>query len=139
MAEVCVDASFALKLVLDEPERPRVRRQWAEWVRDGVSPIAPWLWTFETHSVLRRNVVRGSLSEEQARAAWHLLQRQGVQTVHPHRLMDRAWALASELSRPITYDMVYVALADLRGCELWTADQRLINATGARFAWIRSA
>lgn len=139
MPEVCVDASFGLKLVLGEPERPRVRQQWEEWARSGLSIVAPWLWTFETHSVLRQTVVRGDVTDHRARAAWRLLQRQGVRILHPEGVMDRAWELAGELNRPVTYDMVYVALADLRGCELWTADQRLINAAGSRFQWIRSA
>ena len=138
MAEVCVDASFALKLVLLEPEREPVRARWAVWLRDGWTVIAPWLWSFETHAVLRRKVARGELIDAEGREAWRTLRRQGIRTVHPRGLFDRAWAIAAELSRPTTYDAVYLAVAELRGCEFWTADQRLLNAAASKFAWVRS-
>lgn len=137
MPEVCVDASFTLKLVLDEPGRSRVRDQWALW-RDGeTSVLAPWLWAFESHAVLRRKVARGELTETEGREAWRVLRQQAIRIAHPRDLFDRAWAIAVELSRPTTYDAVYVALAELRGCELWTADERLMNAAGGRYRSLR--
>lgn len=138
MGEVCVDASFALKLVLLEPERERVRELWAGWLHDIDTVIAPGLWLFETHAVLRRKVARGELADLEAREGWRILRRQGIQTVHPRGLFDRAWIIASELSRPTTYDAVYVAAAELHRCELWTADRRLANAAAGRFPWVRS-
>jgi predicted nucleic acid-binding protein len=138
VAEVCVDASFALKLVLYEPERERVREEWSSWLRNGNAVIAPWLWAFETHAVLRRKVAREEMTDQEAREAWRVLRRQGVQVVHPRGLFDRAWSIAAELSRPTTYDAVYLAVADLRGCEFWTADHRLLNSAGRRYSWMRS-
>jgi predicted nucleic acid-binding protein len=137
VADICVDASFALKLVLVEPERERVRAQLAGWRRDGHVVIAPWLWTFESHSVLRRKVARGEFTEPEGREAWRILRRLGIQTVHPRGLFDRAWEMATELSRPNTYDAVYLAAAELRRCELWTADHRLFNVAASKFAWVR--
>lgn len=138
MAEVCVDASFALKLVLFEPERERVRARWGTWLQAGITVVAPWLWAFESHAVLRRKVARGELSDLRASEAWRILRRQGIRTVHPRGLFERAWVIAAELSRPTTYDAVYLTVAELRGCELWTADRRLINAAAGRSGWIRS-
>ncbi len=83
MAEVCADASFVLKVALPEPKSDLVRRQWAAWVRDGVTVIAPWFWMFETHAVLRRKVVRRELTELEARDARRLLRGQGIRAVHP--------------------------------------------------------
>lgn len=137
MSDVCVDTSLALKLVLPEPGSDRVRRRWAEWLREGVIVIAPWLWMFEAHAVLRRKLVRQDLTEVEARDAWRILRRQGIRTVHPRGLFDRAWVLAGELDRPNTYDACYLAVADLRRCELWTADARLARAARTKFDWIR--
>ncbi len=137
MPHVCVDASFALKLVLIEPDTPRVLETWGRWETDRFTIIAPWLWRFECDSVLRRKVWQRLIHEDHAREARLALRRRNVRLVHPQRVMDRAWELATEFGRPTIYDMVYVATAELRGCELWTADQRLINAV-ARFSWIRS-
>ena len=38
---ICVDASFALKLVLDEPESEQVQALWAAWLAEGATLIAP--------------------------------------------------------------------------------------------------
>jgi len=138
VAEVCVDASFSLKLVLPEPKHELVRTRWESWLQEGAAIIAPWLWLFEVHSVLRRKVARGELLDAQAMSAWRFLRRQGIRTVHPRGLFDRAWTLAQELGRPTTYDAVYVAAAELHRCELWTADERLAGAASGRIGWIRS-
>jgi predicted nucleic acid-binding protein len=36
--------------------------------------------------------------------------------------------LAHELQRPAVYDTHYLALADILGCDLWTADERFFNS-----------
>ena len=41
---------------------------------------------------------------------------------------ERAWSLAEELRLPYIYGTTCLALAELRGCEFWTADRRLVNA-----------
>ncbi len=138
MAEVCADASFVIKVALPEPKSELVRGQWASWARESVAIIAPWLWMFEVHSVLRRKVTRRELTEPEAREAWRVVRRQGIRTVHPRGLFDRAWALAAELERPTTYDAVYLAVAALRGCELWTSDERLANTAAGKLNWVRS-
>lgn len=136
MDEVCVDASYALKLVLNEPEQQHVRTQWAAWNRAGLGVIVPGIWLFETHSTLRLRVFTGDLTDREGRDAWRLLLDRRIRTLDLPGLFDRAWDLAAQLSRPRTYDMTYLALAELRGCDLWTADKRLFNATQGRFPWL---
>lgn len=138
MAEVCADASLILKLVLPEPDHLAVHSLWTGWQRDGIRVVAPSLWQFEVHAVLRRHVTRGLLSASEAWEYWLHLRSQDIHVVQPRGLFDRAWALAAQLSRPVTYDTVYAAVAELRGCELWTADRRLINASAGKLSWIRS-
>jgi predicted nucleic acid-binding protein len=41
--------------------------------------------------------------------------------------MRRAWELRANVT---PYDATYVALAEVLGCELWTADHRLAKAAG---------
>ncbi len=55
---IVVDASFALKLVLNEPDSDLVRARWEVWTDSGDAIIAPPLFRAETASVLRRNVHR---------------------------------------------------------------------------------
>ena len=56
--------------------------------------------------------------------------------MHPYEpLLDRAVDISS-LARSGLYDCLYVALAEREGCELVTADTRLINSLGSQFSFI---
>lgn len=50
---------------------------------------------------------------------------------------DRALVLASRFDLQATYDAHYLALAEERDCEFWTADKRLARATNGAFPWLR--
>lgn len=47
-----------------------------------------------------------------------------------------ALRLAQEFNRPRAYDTAYLALAELRRCEFWTADERLYNSVRDRLDWV---
>lgn len=57
--------------------------------------------------------------------------------VDPPGLYEEAFAIAQTHSLSSIYDSVYVALARIIGSELWTADQRLLNALGTSAPWVR--
>ena len=52
-------------------------------------------------------------------------------------LYQRAVVLARTHRLPNIYDSLYVALAELSGCELWTADAALLRALGGGAPWVR--
>lgn len=138
MNTVCVDASFALKLVIPEAESDRVAATWEEWQTTGKNVVAPWLFAFEVLAVLRRKVFRRELTSKEGRRAWEILSDLAIELRHHDALWMRAWELALKYDRPTTYDTTYLALAHLINCELWTADLRLVNAVRAKDARIRS-
>lgn len=136
-AAVAVDASFALKLVLPEEHSDRVRQLWEGWVNEGVEILAPYLLAYEATSVLRHKVFREELTPQEAEAALEALQAQEIALRHPEGLERTAWGLARRFNRPTAYDTSYVALAQLVGCELWTADERLKNALRGELAYVK--
>lgn len=52
----------------------------------------------------------------------------GIEIRESPQLHLRALELAQELQRPAVYDTHYLALADILGCNLWTADEPFFNA-----------
>jgi predicted nucleic acid-binding protein len=134
---VCVDASLVLKLVLGEGDSPRVLTLWRRWIDESITVIAPPLLAYEVTSVLRTKVYRGLLSPELGDEAFREIHAQGIQYLAPEELHVRAWELARRLNRPAAYDAHYLALAEILGCELWTADARLCNASRETIPWVR--
>jgi predicted nucleic acid-binding protein len=51
----------------------------------------------------------------------------------------RAWRLTKQYQPRRAYDMMYLALAQLEGLDLWTGDERRVNTIGGgdpRVRWI---
>ena len=92
--------------------------------------IAPHLIDSEVTNVLRRLVVRRSLTEEQGTLAFDGFTRLTLTRFPADWLRPRMWALRHNLS---AYDATYVALAEMTGATtLLTTDARLANAPGVQ-------
>lgn len=88
---------------------------------------APHIVDIEVVEALRRLVLRNAvLAPDAARAiaTWSSL---GLHRYPTAGMIDRVWALRHNVS---AYDAAYVALAEVLGCSLLTADRRLAAATG---------
>lgn len=136
-SQICVDASVVLKLLLPEPDSDKAHALWALWIKEGVEVVAPCHLAFEVVSVLRNHVHRRAISAEAGQAAFDAFRGQEIVFVHPDGLDERAWELAQRYDRPTAYDAHYLALAETLGCDLWTADRRLINALRGALPWVK--
>ena len=50
---------------------------------------------------------------------------------------QRAWEIATDFGFATVYDATYLALAELRGCEFWTADERLVNQVKDTLSFVK--
>ena len=122
LGAVVVDASALVAAVVDTSGVGSQARQHFR----GRRRVAPFLIDAETGQALRGLVLRGELQPDDAAAA-----RRRAEAViarrHPHHgaLAERAWQLRDTLS---FYDALYVALAEILGCPLVTADARMARA-----------
>ena len=133
---ICVDSGIVLKLFLSEPDSPLAEALWNFWMEQGYHPIAPGLFAYEIVSVLRRSVYRGIITAEYGRRALHEAFALKVQLLTFRDLHERAWEIARELNRPAAYDTHYLALAEIVGCEFWTADGRFYRTARNRFPFV---
>lgn len=78
-------------------------------------------------NALWANLRKGAITLEQARTAIADLRHQATVALHPlEDLIAPAFEIAAALPHPI-YDCFYLALARAEGCQVVTADQRLIG------------
>lgn len=118
---IVVDASAALAALLNAGPARRVIA--AEQIH------VPHLIDPEIASGLRRKVAAGQLTPD---AGWGVLdtwRRLGMTRYPVFAVLGRVWQLRDNLP---AYDASYVALAELLGCVLLTADGRLGRAPGIR-------
>jgi predicted nucleic acid-binding protein len=121
---IVVDASVLANVIGDDgPDGERARRE----VRAAGDLAAPDLVDPETVAVLRKRWLAGSITDDRFAVAVRDLEDLDLDRYPTLRLMRRAWELRANVT---PYDAAYVALAEVLGCELWTADKRLTKAPG---------
>jgi len=123
---IVIDASVLANVVGDDgTDGRRARRE----LRTAGDLAAPDLVDVETVAVLRKRWLAGSVSDRRFSSAVQDLEDVDLDRYPTLRFMRRAWELRANVT---AYGAAYVALAEILNCDLWTADQRLANATGPR-------
>jgi predicted nucleic acid-binding protein len=122
---IVLDASTVVAVLLDPgPGAERIRERIES---PGESLHVPHLLEIEVLHVLRRQALRGALSQRRSTEALEDLAN--IMFVrYPHTsLVGRIWELRHNLS---AYDAAYVALAEALDAPLVTMDARLAQAPG---------
>jgi predicted nucleic acid-binding protein len=114
---VVIDASVALKWVLDEPGKEAADALLEEEL------IAPALWLLEAANALWRRARRGEISGEEAKERLTELYNAPVTTTPIEDDLLAAADLANVLGHPI-YDCLYLAMAIRENTYVVTADGR---------------
>lgn len=137
LSQVCIDASFGIKMVLPELHRDTVRSLWQTWLENNIRIFSPPLFLYEGASAIRGQVYRDLLVPEEGDSAFTNLRTQGIAISSPPGIHEKAWNLAKTFNQPKVYDCYYLALAELLDCEFWTADERLYNSVNQKLAWVK--
>ncbi|HYT44708.1 MAG TPA: type II toxin-antitoxin system VapC family toxin [Methylomirabilota bacterium] len=136
---VVVDASLALKWVLSEADSSTAITLLQRWNTDKMEVIAPALFTYEATNILYRQVVTDKLTYNEVKKLLTKLFSIGILlNFEQHREISlRAMELSHRFGLPAVYDAYYLALAEHKKCEYWTADSRLCNAVRDKLPWVR--
>ena len=139
MNVVVVDTSVVIKWVLFEPDSPKAQALLFDWTGNGIEILAPHLLAYEAANSLYRKARKGEITLDRARQALSKLLNSDIEfdPFFDTSLNLRALELASSYDLPATYDAHFLALAERKGCELWTADTRLWNSIRGKLAWVR--
>ena len=133
---VVVDASVAVKWVLDEEGTREALALWDRWQADRERVVAPPIFRAEVANTLRQVVRRGFVTASDADELLDTL-LEIVAIEEPTALYARSLRMAHEFDLGAVYDALYLALAESEGCEVWTADRKLARAVGNRFPRLR--
>jgi len=130
-----LDSSVALKWVLPEPHADKAIRLRDDFHQSVHELIAPDIFPVETLHALTKAERQKRIVAGSGHILWQSILAD-CPGLHSHiSLLDRAYGIASAVRMGI-YDCVYVALAEREGCELVTADDRLIKNLQPQFPFI---
>ncbi len=135
--EVCIDASVAVKWVLPEEHSEKALVLYEDAMESGRTVIGPPHLPVEVTNAVWRQVARRLMSSVEGLEALSIFNRFQVDLQIPVDLLERGFDIARQHKRPTVYDTLYVALADIKGCTLWTADTKLLKALGEKASWVR--
>lgn len=139
ISTVVVDASLALKWILEEPFSDKAKELLLRWKAEDVRMIAPGLLPFEVTSVLYERIKRGEVDLEDAREGLAAVMDAGPVLLDHRALHAEALRLAHTLGHPNSYDTHYLTLAEREDCALWTADEsfyKAVKESHPRVKWI---
>ena len=125
-----VDASVVVDWVApDSDPGSRARRLLTDWADADAHVLAPRLLHEEVANALLAGVRRDRWSGAQADAAFATLLRLPVQVRDTPADVTRAYELSRRYDEHPFYDMIYVAMTERLGEQLFTADHRLVERT----------
>jgi predicted nucleic acid-binding protein len=135
---ICVDASVAVKWILDEERTDLATTLYDDALRSGRLIVAPPLLLLEVTNILRQRMRGpGRISLDEALDILDDILAFKFLINNPAGLHRQALVLADYLGLPAAYDAHYLALAESLGCEFWTDDQRLLRQVGNRLPFVR--
>lgn len=134
---VCIDANLLILALLPFPHSERADALLEECRTNRTALVAPALFAFEVSSTLHRLRLLDQISAAAEETAFkHFMALQVHLSSHP-RIFPLARQLTQRFHRSRPYEMAYVALAELHGCDLWTADRRLAETVGRELPFVR--
>jgi predicted nucleic acid-binding protein len=138
MAEQVIDASVAIKWVVQgEPFRNKARQLLRDARMQNTTLIGPPLLEYEVESNLQRRLDHGRATITAVDASLSAFYTVGVRIVTHPDMVVRAREIARQFKQERIYDALYTALAELRGCEFWTADKAFYDAVKTWLSFVK--
>jgi predicted nucleic acid-binding protein len=135
---VVIDASLAINSVMPpHPYHVHTVALLRNLAFDQTFLAAPPLFESEADSAIRRYVYHGLLDRDAGKAAQELLIALPVAIIQHDSVRQRARDIAESFGQDRVYDATYSALAEILGCDFWTADQAFYLSVKERLSYVR--
>jgi predicted nucleic acid-binding protein len=131
-----LDSNVALKWVLAEPDSPNANQLRSDFQNAIHFLISPDVFQVEIAHAFTRAERQGRIAVSNAGILWADVMSTPPRLEASGLLLPRAIQISSA-ARIGLYDCLYVALADREGCELVTADDKLVKNLQPSFPFIK--
>lgn len=132
-----LDASVALKWQFGDEESTHAAMALMEdYIEGRVELISPTLFPYEIVSGIHVAINRKRIVEQDGYRAIGYLRSLGIELRSFDDLVEPTFRLARKYNLS-PYDCAYLALADKEGCDFYTGDRKLFQATRPHFPWVK--
>lgn len=142
---ICVDTSVFIKLFFEEEDSFRAKVLMQKIIEDNQIIVLPAFAWAEMGSIFRKKIRSRELTLQEAYEMWTGFREfPGIEYIEEDSIMDRAWMISCYFDLPTLYDAAFLAVAEIIGdktmdiCELWTADERLVNSLRGKKDYVNS-
>ncbi len=118
------------------PTAPEALALLQSWQGQRRRLLAPALFAYEATNPLAKRMKRRELTLEAAKKRLTALLDSGLALEQDATVNLRALEIMERFALPSAYDAHYLALAEARQCECWTADERLWNTVKRVLSWV---
>jgi len=132
---ICIDSNVAVRWMFREPGYEHAEEFLKAYVAGSMTFVVPEHFHLECASAAYHKALSGVPSDKVALALVQL-GGVGVVTWPIVDLMTRLVEIAM-LAEVTAWDAAYVAVAELVGCEFWTADAQLVRRASVHFPFVR--
>lgn len=129
-----LDVNVALKWVLTEPDSDLAQSLLDDFALGIRELIAPDVFPIEAAHALTRSERRGLISNAQDRLNAIMANSPDLTFYLP--LLGQAVEISRQC-RVGVFDCLYIALAEREGCDVVTADQKMINAVVSHYPFVK--
>src|SRR5262245_1580724 len=136
MIPYVIDAGVVVKWFIPETDTAKARRLLELFHQGAAALMAPDLLIPEAANVFWKRADRNDITAQEAADNLNDLLSINLPLIASSILAPVAMAIARTYRRSV-YDCLYLALAQDRGCDLNTTDERLVNAVGAQFPQLK--
>lgn len=137
MKRICLDVNVAMKWVIPEADSDKALELREDFRKSLLELIAPDFFPVEAVHAVTRAERQGRITAAEGRAfIMSLIAGMPELHVTSPDLVPEAYAISSKF-RQGAYDCFYVALAEREGCELWTADDKMVKKLQPTYPFIR--
>lgn len=137
-SDIVIDASVVVKwLFRNEPYRAKAKNLLTDYTKRKINLIAPNLLVYKIESFVQSKLKNGLLTLNEANLSLEKFYKLDIPIERDASLVDKAREIARLTRQERIYDSLYAALAELRGCEFWTADRAFYEAAKRQLASVQ--
>ncbi|UNC92105.1 type II toxin-antitoxin system VapC family toxin [Candidatus Contubernalis alkaliaceticus] len=142
---ICLDTSVLVKVFFEEQDSSKAVFLMQNIIEKNQIIILPSFAWAEMGSIIRKKIRSKQITFQDGEEIWtNYTNFPGIEYLEGDSIIHRAWKISCSFDMPTLYDAAFLAVSEeirektKKTCELWTADEKLINSLRGKKQYVKS-